>query len=61
MIDDCTGEALKREMDTSLHPEEFSRVLDGLIAERGNLKTIIVNNVPKFTSRISRCGAGTKK
>jgi putative transposase len=52
VIDTCTREALAIEVDTSLPSARVVRVLDQLIAERGQPTEIVLDNGPELISRV---------
>ena len=51
VLDDFTKESLAIEVDTSLSGLRVTRVLDRIIAERGNPDGLRLDNGPEFTSR----------
>ena len=51
VMDACTRECLALEVDTSFASRRVTRVLDAIIAERGQPGTIRCDNGPEFTSR----------
>ena len=51
VVDACTRECLALEVDTSFGSRRVTRVLDGIIAERGVPQAIRSDNGPEFTSR----------
>jgi putative transposase len=51
VLDDFTKESLAIEVDTSLSSLRVTRVLDGIIAERGKPDGLRLDNGPEFTSR----------
>jgi putative transposase len=51
VVDAYTRECLALEVDTSFASRRVTRVLDGIIAERGRPDTIRCDNGPEFTSR----------
>ena len=51
VVDACTRECLALEVDTSFASRRVTRVLDGIIAERGVPQAIRSDNGPEFTSR----------
>ena len=51
VVDACTRECLALEVDTSFASRRVTRVLDAILAERGQPGTIRCDNGPEFTSR----------
>jgi putative transposase len=51
LIDDCTREVLKIEIDTSQSSKRIIRTLERVILERGKPSTIRTDNGPEFTSK----------
>lgn len=51
MVDPYTRECLALEVDTSRESCRVTRVLEGIIAERGPPRAICSDNGPEFTSR----------
>ena len=51
VLDLCTRESLRIEVDFALPSARVVRVLEGLIRERGAPDSITVDNGPEFTSR----------
>ena len=51
VVDPYTRECLALEVDTSMGSRRVTRVLDGIIAERGMPQAIRSDNGPEFTSR----------
>ena len=51
VMDDCTGEALAIEVDTSLSSKRIIRTMESVIAWRGKLQFIRTDNGPEFTSK----------
>ena len=51
VVDACTRECLALEVDTSFASRRVTRVLEAIIAERGQPGTIRCDNGPEFTSR----------
>jgi transposase InsO family protein len=49
VMDDCTGEALAIEIDTSLSSKRIVRTLESVIAWRGKIQVIRTDNGPEFT------------
>ncbi len=51
VLDDFSRECLAIEVDSSLSGERVTRVLDRLLEERGQPKSLVMDNGPEFTSR----------
>jgi putative transposase len=51
VVDAFTRECLALEVDTSFASRRVTRVLDAIVAERGMVRAIRVDNGPEFTSR----------
>jgi putative transposase len=51
VVDECTRECLKLEVDTSFASRRVTRVLEGIIEEREKPLAIRCDNGPEFTSR----------
>jgi putative transposase len=51
VLDDFTKESPAIEVDTSLSAQRVTRVLDGVIEERGDPESLRIDNGPEFTSR----------
>jgi putative transposase len=51
VVDACTRESLALEVDTSFASRRVTRVLEGILAERGMPQAIRCDNGPEFTSR----------
>jgi putative transposase len=51
VVDACTRECLALEVDTSFASRRVTRVLEGIVAERGTPQAIRCDNGPELTSR----------
>ncbi len=51
VVDACTRECLALEVDTSFQSRRVTRVLEGIVAERGAPNSIRCDNGPELTSR----------
>jgi len=61
VLDDFTRESPAIEVDSSLSAPRVTRVLDGVIDQRGVPESIRIDNGPEFTSRCFVAWAGDRK